>query len=82
MESLKRRSVSPSSESEDSTPKRSRRNNGTETFVYLKSRAEQDYDLRQQELELKKAELELQKKKQEQVLSQQLIMQLCIELKL
>jgi len=76
MEGLKRRCSGPSSSSpeEETTPKRFRRNNGTETFLYLKSRAEQDYKLRQNELELKKAELELQKE-QNRIMQQQLMQQ-------
>ena len=71
----KRRASSSSSDFDDISPKRTKRNNGTDTMVYLKARAEQEYELRQQEIELKKVELDIQKNQQEQALSQQMLMQ-------
>ena len=44
----------------------SKRNNGSETMVYLKSRAEQESYFKQQELELRKQELALQQERQGQ----------------
>ena len=35
---------------------------GSETVVYLKTRAEQEFELRKQEMQLKKEELEIQRK--------------------
>ena len=71
----KRRASSSSSDFDDISPKRTKRNNGTDTMVYLKARAEQEYELRQREIELKKVELDIQKNQQEQALSQQMLMQ-------
>lgn len=75
MEGLKRKKSADSSSSSSSpideeTPKRSKRNNGSETLIYLRSKAEQEFKLRQDELELKKAELEHQKE-QSQIMQQQ-----------
>ena len=75
MEGLKRKrstgsSSSTSSPIDDESPKRCKRNNGSETLIYLRSKAEQEFKLRQDELELKKAELEHQKE-QSQIMQQQ-----------
>ena len=45
-----RRASSSSSDFDDISPKRTKRNNGTDTMVYLKARAEQEYELRQREI--------------------------------
>lgn len=63
MEGLKRKPPTScsSSSNDDESPKRVKRNNGSETLIYLQSKAERDFKLRQEELELKKAELDYQK---------------------
>ena len=53
----------------------SKRNNGSETMVYLKNRAEQESYFKQQELELRKQELALQRERQGQQQQQQNLFQ-------
>ena len=72
-ETSKRKSLDKSFD-EDAVTK-TKRNNGSETMCYLKTRYEQDYKLRKQEIELKKHELELQKNEQQQFFAQQHILQ-------
>ena len=68
MEGLKRKKSADSSSSSSSpideeTPKRSKRNNGSETLIYLRSKAEQEFKLRQDELELKNMNIKKNKAK-------------------
>ena len=57
------------------SPKRSRTPRGSETVVYLKTRAEQEFELWKEEMQLKKEELQIQRKQREQVSSQQNLIQ-------
>ena len=56
---------------DDSSSCSSKRNNGSETMLYLKVRAEQETNFRQQDLKLRRQELKLKQEKQEQQQQQQ-----------
>ena len=76
-ETNKRRNSSSSDSSSDDviSSKRSRTPLVSETVVYLKTWAEQEFELRKEEMQLKKEELQIQREQQDQVSSQQNLIQ-------
>ena len=58
-------------EESNKTPKKKRRNNGSDAIAYLQEKTEIEMKFRKEEMELKRAEVEFEKSRQEQQVKQQ-----------
>ena len=67
----KKRHTEEEEQSQSSNSRKRPKKNGSETMLYLQSKAEKEFDLRKEELKMKKEEMELQKELQLEVAPKQ-----------